>query len=293
MMLRYSSLAVKPEVFRSLTGLSIQEFEALLPSFNEAWEDFLKVFFVDGVARKCAFGGGRRPRLKSGRAKLLFILFYLRIYPIQEVQGFFFGLSQEQANCWIHRLVPVLSQALGREALLPERRPARLEEVLRQYPAMQEEVASQDSSGQDSPGKEGPGELFEEASGLVLFIDGTERRIRRPSDPGRQKSFYSGKKKAHTIKNVLLTDPNRRVLYLSRTCEGKEPTNESPTRRTTAFPTARPCIRTRDFRDITRRELLPSNRRKSPKVGSLPRRKPPKIPRSMPCESRPNTRSGG
>lgn len=218
MMLRYSSLAAKPEVFRSLTGLSIQEFEALLPSFKAAWEDFLQVTFIDGVARKRAFGGGRIPRLKSGRAKLLFILFYLRIYPIQEVQGFFFGLSQEQANCWIHRLMPILSEALGREALLPERRPARLEEVLRQYPALQEEVTGEGSSGEDSSGQEGS----EEDSGSVLFIDGTERRIRRPTDPGRRKTFYSGKKKGHTVKNVLLTDPARQVLFLSETYEGKK-----------------------------------------------------------------------
>jgi len=232
-MLRYSRLAAKPEVFRALTGLSIQEFEALLPSFNTAWEKFLKATFIDGVARRRAFGGGRIPRLKTGRAKLLFILFYLRIYPIQEVQGFFFGLSQEQANCWIHRLMPVLSQALGREALLPERRPMRLEEVLRQYPALQEEVtqkegtsedsssedsSSEDSSSEDSSSEEGS----EEDSGSVLFIDGTERRIRRPKDPGRRKTFYSGKKKGHTVKNVLFTDLDRQVLFLSETYEGKK-----------------------------------------------------------------------
>jgi len=222
-MLRYSRLAAKPEVFRALTGLSIQEFESLLPTFNAAWEEFLKATFIDGVARQRAFGGGRIPRLQTGRAKLLFILFYLRIYPIQEVQGFFFGLSQEQANCWIHRLMPVLSQALGREALLPERRPMRLEEVLRQYPALrehqalQEEVTAEDSSSEDSSSEEGS----KEDSGSVLFIDGTERRIRRPTDPGRRKTFYSGKKKAHTVKNVLLTDLDRQVRYLSRTCEGK------------------------------------------------------------------------
>jgi len=55
----------------------------------------------------------------------------------------------------------------------------------------------------------------------VLFIDGTERPIRRPSSRERRKAFYSGKKKRHTIKNVLVTGPGREVLYLSRTCEGK------------------------------------------------------------------------
>jgi len=228
-MLRYSRLAAKPEVFRALTGLSIQEFESLLPSFNEAWEEFLKATFIDGVARQRAFGGGRIPRLQTGRAKLLFILFYLRIYPIQEVQGFFFGLSQEQANCWIHRLMPVLSRALGREALLPERRPARLEEVLRQYPALrehqalQEEVTAEDSSSEDSSSEEGSGE----DSGSVLFIDGTERRIRRPSlGPWAAKDLLQRQQKGpHGQKRPPYrpgpTGAARQVLYLSRTCEGK------------------------------------------------------------------------
>jgi hypothetical protein len=45
--------------------------------------------------------------------KLLFILFYFKFYPIQAVLGYFFGLSQAQANEGIHRLTPVLHTALG------------------------------------------------------------------------------------------------------------------------------------------------------------------------------------
>src|SRR5207245_2961466 len=36
--------------------------------------------------------------------------------------------------------------------------------------------------------------------------DGTERRIVRPQDPVEQTDCYSGKKKDHTIKNVLLVN---------------------------------------------------------------------------------------
>ena len=45
--------------------------------------------------------------------KLLFILTYLKQNPIQEVQGQLFGMSQSNANKWIHLLHPVLNQALG------------------------------------------------------------------------------------------------------------------------------------------------------------------------------------
>src|SRR5262249_56712568 len=42
-------------------------------------------------------------------------------------------------------------------------------------------------------------------TGLPPFAhDGTERRIVRPPDPPAQTACYSGKKKDHTVKNVLL-----------------------------------------------------------------------------------------
>ena len=37
-----------------------------------------------------------------------------------------------------------------------------------------------------------------------FFHDGTERPIQRPKDAQVQKTYYSGKKKQHTIKNNLV-----------------------------------------------------------------------------------------
>src|SRR4029450_6761616 len=53
--------------------------------------------------------------------KLLFILTYLKQNPIQEVQGQLFGISQSNANKWIHVLHPVLNQTLAGQDLLPAR----------------------------------------------------------------------------------------------------------------------------------------------------------------------------
>jgi hypothetical protein len=53
--------------------------------------------------------------LLTAADKLLFILFYYKLYPIQEVQGFFFGFGKAQANeypighRWIQRLTPVVN----------------------------------------------------------------------------------------------------------------------------------------------------------------------------------------
>ena len=53
--------------------------------------------------------------------KLLFILTYLKQNPIQEVQGQLFGMSQSNANTWVHLLHHVLNQALADQELLPAR----------------------------------------------------------------------------------------------------------------------------------------------------------------------------
>jgi hypothetical protein len=50
--------------------------------------------------------------------------------------------------------------------------------------------------------------------------DGTERRIERPQDPTEQRRCYRGKKKYHTIKNVLLINAVLTILLLSETYAG-------------------------------------------------------------------------
>ena len=50
-----------------------------------------------------------------------------------------------------------------------------------------------------------------------------ERPIQRPKNPERQRQFYSGKKKRHSIKNNLIIDRHtRKIKGLSTTCEGKK-----------------------------------------------------------------------
>lgn len=53
-------------------------------------------------------------------------------------------------------------------------------------------------------------------------VDGSERRRQRPKDKDRQRDHYSGKKKSHTDKNLLLINQEtKRVVYLSSTEPGK------------------------------------------------------------------------
>jgi hypothetical protein len=191
MKITYEELKDKPRILQSLTGLNHQEFEALLLSFEEAWNAFVEETF-QSKHRQRAYGAGRRAHLKALRDKVLFILVYFRLYPTQEVQGFLFGLSQAQANVWVYRLSPILNQALGYEQQLPEREPWKLKQVLAACPS------------------------------LEFMMDGTERPINRPKDKEDRKTYYSGKKKAHTVKNNVITERGGKVVFLSNTYEGKK-----------------------------------------------------------------------
>ena len=54
-----------------------------------------------------------------------------------------------------------------------------------------------------------------------LFIDATEQRIQRPQDKEFQKETYSGKKKANTLKAMIITTFLKTIPYISYCCEGK------------------------------------------------------------------------
>jgi len=56
--------------------------------------------------------------------------------------------------------------------------------------------------------------MLENALGKEMVLP--ERKI------NKQKKNYSGKKKMHTRKNLIISDEKRRICYLSPTVEGKK-----------------------------------------------------------------------
>jgi hypothetical protein len=118
----YEDVIQRAGSLQAMTGLTQQEFEALLPHFEQALAVSLQDRTIDGQPRT-----SRRYRpynncpLPTIADKLLFILTYVKQNPIQEVQGQLFGMSQSNANKWIHLLHAVLNQALAHQELLPAR----------------------------------------------------------------------------------------------------------------------------------------------------------------------------
>lgn len=112
-MLSYQQLKHHPRALRTFTGLDQTEFEKLLSHFAMAYHAYRYDQHVTKKARKRRYGGGRKPRLASMEDKRLFILFYFKVYPLQEVLAFLFETSQGRVNEWSHQLSTVLHMALG------------------------------------------------------------------------------------------------------------------------------------------------------------------------------------
>ena len=57
--------------------------------------------------------------------------------------------------------------------------------------------------------------------GFIAFTDCTEQQIPRPKNKERRKTYYSGKKKRHTIKNQLMVNNPGLIIHKSSHKEGK------------------------------------------------------------------------
>src|SRR6266498_5449448 len=112
-MLTYEEVKNNARKFVSLTSLTPEEFDFLLPAFEQVYRRTYPVSKTrTGKRRERKAGGGRKGTLSSIEQKLLFALVYQKSYPVQSIMGELFGMSQSQANAWIHKLLPILKQAL-------------------------------------------------------------------------------------------------------------------------------------------------------------------------------------
>lgn len=178
-------------ILKSLTGLGIEKFKELVPYFETILKEENGKRVKSNKNRQRKVGGGSKPTLENAEAKLFYILFYVKVYPTFDLAGFIFDVNRSQTNRWMHQLLPILEKALDRRVVLPKRKIENVEAFIKSFPEVKD-----------------------------LFIDGTERRVERSSDYKKQKLDYSGKKKAHTRKNLVVNDEKRRIILVTPTVKG-------------------------------------------------------------------------
>lgn len=177
MIMRYSWVSQYPQVFQSMTGLRVSE-------FDEVVDDVLPLYAAAEAARlerpdrERALGAGHPFELNE-RDHLLLTIVWLRVYPTHDVLGYLFGVSDSTVSRLIQRALPVLEQA-GRDTM---RRP--------------------------DPGKKrrrSLDDLLRDTPELAVVIDSFEQRVQRPRDRDEADGYYSGKKKQHTLKSQVAVD---------------------------------------------------------------------------------------
>lgn len=185
--LRYEHLCRYPRVLRAMTGLMVEDFDELVvdlrPLYDEAERRRL-----ERPERQRAVGGGH-PFALDYRNQVLACVIWLRRYPTDEVLGFLLGVSASSVSRVRKRILPLLEQA-GKDTMrLPDPRRKHRREL-------------------DA--------LLAETPELAVLVDSFEQRVQRPQvrhtfadhkpDYREADSYYSGKKKQHTLKCQVAVD---------------------------------------------------------------------------------------
>jgi hypothetical protein len=190
MIFRREQLGQHPSVFRSLTGLTVEAFDQMLPQLLAAFRADRRRR-LDRPGRQRAQGGGDHFDLAVADQFLLTVV-WLRQYPTQECLGYLFGVSDSTALRAVRRCLPVL-EARGKDSMrLPD--PGKGQR--RDLPA-----------------------LLKQTPALAVIIDTFEQRTHRPER--RQRAYYSGKKKAHTLKSQVAVDEGGRVVDVGPSRPGR------------------------------------------------------------------------
>lgn len=188
-MLHTNQIFSQPRVTTAVLGVTALEFNKLLPTFSQCLQQH-RIWLKPHRKRKV--GGGRKGDLPTDTDKLLYILLYLKLYPTYDALAVLTNHYRSKCGDSVQLLLPVLEMTLGRKLVLPKRCGNSLEEIFRQHPEIKD-----------------------------IFMDGTERRVQKPTNLKKRNRLYSGKKKATTRKNIIVSDERRYIHYLSTTKSGR------------------------------------------------------------------------
>src|SRR6266487_1197700 len=179
----YARLSKRPLLFRSFTGLEISEFNEIYTEIESTYNEHERKR-LSRRKRERKVGAGRPFKLKV-KERFLILLVYYRLYITYTLSGFLFDLDQSNVCRDISMLEPLVKRCIP----LPKKlykRTRRLRTI---------------------------GEVEEYFPGFKAFIDSSEQEIPRPKNKRRRKSYYSGKRKKHTVKTQYMVNSKGTILH--------------------------------------------------------------------------------
>ena len=143
--------------------------------------------FLEGREKRKVGAAGRPFKLKVKERFFLILLVYYRLYITYTLSEFLFDLDQSNVCRDICMLEPLVKLCI----LLPiQKKLYKRTRRLRTIDEVEEEYFP----------------------GFKAFVDSTEQEIPRPKNKKRRKSYYSGKKKKHTIKTQYMVNGEGTIL---------------------------------------------------------------------------------
>ncbi|QKQ77791.1 hypothetical protein FBB35_13515 [Nostoc sp. TCL240-02] len=165
-----------PHRTKQILGISYKQLQSLLNCAIKRHQD-IKTKQESQKIRMNASGGGRPEKLSTDEQVCL-CLFYLRQMPTFLVLGMLFEVSKTEANDTFHYWIPILRDILPASLL--------------------EQVSNNESDL-----------LFvqEILTNFRLLVDSLEQPKYRDSDQKEQQKYFSGKKRQHTLKSLMIGIP--------------------------------------------------------------------------------------
>ena len=205
----YRKLSRQPKLFLSVTGMNFHQFQTLLPQFTRAYDELerrrKRKVVRTGKKRLRQIGGGA-PFANSLPDRLLMVLFYYRLYLTQEFMTLLFHAEDKSVICRSIQLMrPVFESVLP----VPQRARQRILELAdKEQQRRTKRISSVEEFRQAYPE-------------LTFIIDGVEQPKRKPTAPAKRKSDYSGKKKRHTLKQLVIGTPSGIIIDQSPSVGGR------------------------------------------------------------------------
>lgn len=196
-MLSYDRLSAKPLLFKSFTGVTVEEFDNIYDKeiIKRYEECEIKRLSTKSkyTKREREIGAGRHFKLDV-KDRFLMLLVYYRLYITYTLAGFLFNLDQSNICRNIQKIEPLIRKCIP-------------------IPQKMYQVAKRIQT---------PEEVEKHFPGFLSFIDCTEQHIPRPIDKRRKKEYYSGKKKKHTVKTQFMVNNRGIIVHKVNYKKGKQ-----------------------------------------------------------------------
>src|SRR6476659_6319503 len=189
LLISYARLFKRPLLFRSFTGLTVLEFDSIYIEIESKYNEHERRRCLSNRKNRQRDVGAGRPFKLKVKERFLMLLIYYRLYITFILSGFLFDLDQSNVCRDLSILEPLVKECipLPKKLYKRTRRARTIDEVEENFP------------------------------GFKAFIDATEQEIPRPTNKNKSKkrttTFYSGKKKKHTIKTQYMVNNEGLILH--------------------------------------------------------------------------------